>query len=220
MGQEKKGFTLIELLVVIAIIAILASMLLPALSKARAAAQAIKCTNNQKQMSLITHMYINDNDDYVPGCWNYMSTVSGYGDITWWGPAIAEYAGLKLGASVSENDVKKLPIFHCPSSNEVLGYMSPGTLYGHSSLGVGMIQITRFNSPGVTIHYMDGNGDHTYTIFEISTGVLNYFGRPWTMFYRHPAESEANVAFLDGHCAKLKALTSDDFNAQYTYEQP
>ena len=39
------------------------------------------------------------------------------------------------------------------------------------------------------------------------------------MFYRHPAESEGNAAFLDGHCAKVKALTSDDFNAIYTHAQ-
>ena len=67
--KSKHGFTLIELLVTIAIIAILAAMLLPALSSARKKAQAVHCQSNLRQLSVTTFMYCQDNNDYLPFAW-------------------------------------------------------------------------------------------------------------------------------------------------------
>lgn len=124
MRARADFFTLIELLVVIAIIAILASMLLPALGHARDAAKGIKCFSNLKQMGLCFSLYADDNNDYnmVLCMWH---TVPGDTNWQYWPLVMLDY-------------IKSENAMQCPSAPQIKGIahgvnidaILPGISYG------------------------------------------------------------------------------------------
>ena len=136
MKIRSRAFTLIELLVVIAIIAILASMLLPALNQARERARTIKCTGNLKQIMSAVDFYRNDNHGYFP-----VINAGGASNVTdkrWWTNMLAVYLPPVEWRSEEAGSVRYNAkcVWTCPSvKSEMCEGESWGAGYAPYSLG-------------------------------------------------------------------------------------
>jgi prepilin-type N-terminal cleavage/methylation domain-containing protein len=142
--NPRRGFTLIELLVVIAIIAILASLLLPALTKAKEQGNRARCIGNVKQILLATQMYVNDNEDSMP----YTSWSSGSFNVPNW--CYTRVGGNKPDHTVEKGQLwnyhNTKDLYFCPLDRtntvffrqremQVSSYMMNGAVSRYSDMG-------------------------------------------------------------------------------------
>ena len=188
---SRKSFTLIELLVVIAVIALLSSMLLPALSKAREMGRRVKCMSNLKQCGLAMMLYAQDYDDYIMACkwWDtpqtWLDQMSFYlVGHRYWG--VGNLTPMLVCPSGKDERITCLSNY---LYNIYMGYADWGTIYAYQT------KIGKIKKPSSMSVMIDGKAK--------TQGQSNFpydTNSPYIDF-RH--NGRANVLWMDGHVSSV-----------------
>jgi prepilin-type N-terminal cleavage/methylation domain-containing protein/prepilin-type processing-associated H-X9-DG protein len=216
-GFRQRAFTLIELLVVIAIVGILSSLLLPALSRAKAKGKETACLSNVRQLQLAWTMYLGDHDNVMPenkmtgvGVLGCASTTNSW--VVGNTQASADPSFIRMGSIYSYTP--NPGVYHCPADNStVFDTSTPRTRsYSMDAYLNGGVDV-RINGgylPGVAIKASDlGPIPSAVFVFldenaaTIEDGVFLLYPAPADFWQNGPAHRHNqgdNLSFADGHC--------------------
>lgn len=196
----RKKFTLIELLVVIAIIAILASMLLPALNRARDRGKSAKCVSNLKNLHLMLANYMHDNNGRYP--YTVLATLGEPISNTKYPLAWHRLLAPTLFPYAASSAVG---IFRCPSQisvNVSRNYTISSELGGVEADLSPRVNLNRIRRPSATVSNVDGTASLSVMAINGWETDAQWLGEQ-VVHWRH--SNMANVSYVDGHVGKTSS---------------
>jgi prepilin-type N-terminal cleavage/methylation domain-containing protein/prepilin-type processing-associated H-X9-DG protein len=227
--MKRRGFTLIELLIVIGIIAVLLSLLLPALNRSREQARQVVCMNNLRHIGQAFVSYAHDNKEMWPGSASYGGTPR-FDDWVWWQPTrIAQIGRGGIGPYLNlANNAASTAVLRCPSDPiEFRGQAGPPGKYpfsysmnydmvaGDANPGININTILRPAEKILLFEEDENTIDDGYGVLLNATNMLAIRHDPTRKQPDNTANAltlnkscRGNVAFGDGHAEYIDRATA------------